>query len=835
MFKFKKIASVLASTAMLSSTIALAAATTYPAPFVQNGVADVAIVYGSHTAATVDLVGVLKIQDSLNSYLTGATTSSTGSTVTGGDYVLLAISSDNLNLNDNWGVFTGAIDDEDLTTVLADGTYVADDNDEFDYEQSITIGTPTLQFFRDSDYEELVGLDERTPTIGFKISSNTWIMNYTLDFTTDAESDITSGDLEDIEGSDIRLMGKNYYVSDLKNGTSSTFLGKLTLLDSANTAIVNEGETVTVTVGDKSYDVSIVSLSTTEAKLSINGETTDGLAEGAAYKLSDGTYVGIKDIFQRDVSGVTGNVEFSLGSGKLEITSGSDIKLNDDTVQGVRGYVHRGTGSSGSEKIDKIVIEWISDEELFLTPEHDLVLPGFETLKFTMNDLIRPEEEKVVIEKDSDNSMAISVPIKDGTVSFNLLYNDASSGNITGIGKASDERLATSATNTLTFYEKHGGNDMDSWFVASYNISTQAESYLLRAKISYDSSANRNETTIEKNTGSAWEEVCGDRKEGDDCKIGLVSFTINDINYTSGGDELITITAGSNVNFNTIYTTGGLKIWLPVNTSITGSQAAYGSINLTSGVNTSPIAGHDVNYWWLFMQEEDKDDNIASGNMFNFTIDDTTASNHPLQVSQVNGAGSGGPASSKAYAGLEKGDSTSIYETYMKSDVATRILHYTKSDEDYAEVYYPTGDSETYAEVFLAEVGASISGGGSTTGTSTTVGVPILDTEVSSAAGKNLIVVGGSCVNSVAADLLGSSTPLCGSDWEAKTGVGAGEYLIQTFERTGGKVATLVAGYNAGDTQNAAQALVTQTIETTAGKKYTGTTATSVTAVTTEA
>ncbi len=73
---------------------------------------------------------------------------------------------------------------------------------------------------------------------------------------------------------------------------------------------------------------------------------------------------------------------------------------------------------------------------------------------------------------------------------------------------------------------------------------------------------------------------------------------------------------------------------------------------------------------------------------------------------------------------------------------------------------------------------------------------------------------------------------LCGSAFEAKTGVGNGQFLIQTFSRTGGKVATLVAGYNAADTTNAGKYLTTQTVDTTVGKKYKGTSATQATLVT---
>ena len=109
--------------------------------------------------------------------------------------------------------------------------------------------------------------------------------------------------------------------------------------------------------------------------------------------------------------------------------------------------------------------------------------------------------------------------------------------------------------------------------------------------------------------------------------------------------------------------------------------------------------------------------------------------------------------------------------------------------------------------------------------------VAVSDGEVGSVAGKSLIVVGGSCVNSVAADLLDSATPLCGADWEAKTSVGSGSFLIETFDRGSGNVATLVAGYNAVDTANAAKALTTQTVDTGVGKKYTGTTSASISLV----
>ncbi len=821
-FDFRKISAIASSALMVGMTMGMAAAANYPAPFVSGGTANVAVVYGTgEGVSSLDLIQAGNIQTSLQSALGGTSSGGTSSTVTGGDSVLVAKSSDNLNVGNTWAVFTGTVDDADLSTLLADGTYIAEDNDEFKYEQTVTLGAPTLSHFRDSDYEDLAELDDKTPVVGFKLTSSTTVLNYTLDFIQDAETDIASGDLQDIEGSEITLMGKKYYVSDFKNGTSTTYLGKLTLLDAATSSTISEGETKTLTVGETPYEVTIVFISTTEVKLEVNGELTNSLAEGASYKLSDGTYVGVKDITARDVAGTIASVEFSLGSGKLEVQGdGSDIKLNDNTIQGVKGYTYRQTGTSGSEKVDKIIIEWKTDEESFLTPKSELVMPGFEALKFTMNELVRPEEEKVTIDNDGDTSIELTVPIKDGDAAFNILYG-TSTGNFTGIGKASDERLVTTNTSLLTFTEKSSGTDYDKWFVASYESTSEAESYLLRATVQYNSGTLRNETdVINVVTGAT---VCDDYYAGKACKIGDVSLTVGTVQYTSGGNEIVNFTAGSGVSFNRIYTDGGLRIYLPYLADNASTQ--QGAINFST-VAGDNLAGHSDDTFYLFMDGENKDDTIAGGTEFNFTIDNDGTATNSLQVSQVNNAGSGGSG------GLEVGTGSGNYEAYIVDDVAPRLMHYTKGDPDYVEVYYPTGNSETYAEVYLAESGAILVSGSTTTGTATALGdVLVKDSEVSSVSTKNLIIVGGSCINSAAATVLGGA--YCAEDFTEKTSVGAGQFLIKgyTDATIGGDLVLLVAGYDAADTQNAATYLRTKTVDTS--KEYKGTSATSAELVTT--
>ncbi|MEM3091672.1 MAG: hypothetical protein QXD05_00890, partial [Candidatus Pacearchaeota archaeon] len=157
---------------------------------------------------------------------------------------------------------------------------------------------------------------------------------------------------------------------------------------------------------------------------------------------------------------------------------------------------------------------------------------------------------------------------------------------------------------------------------------------------------------------------------------------------------------------------------------------------------------------------------------------------------------------------------TNIYKKMDKW--GTLVTHDRSTSGQYsATISYP--DQQAYAEVLVSSTDSA------TTGDQTTElgGVLVKDTEVSSVSGRHLVVVGGSCINSVAAELLGVPARTCGAAFTSATGVGVDQYLIQSFNR-GGKTALLVAGYEAADTAAGVSRLVNQgsSINTTAGKKY---------------
>ncbi len=818
---FRKISAAAASLIMTGMSAGFAAAANYPAPFVEAGVANVAIVSGTGTGVSaLDAVEAGNIQANLNLGVT-----STSSTITG-DAKQLDKSSDHINLGDALnGPFGSTVDDSDLD-LLADGVYIAEDSDSFDYEQRISLGSPELAHFRDSDYESLIGASDKTPTIGINLTSNQFLMNYTLDFLDDAETDVVSAELEDLEGSFLPLFGKQFYVSDWDNGTTAGVTGKLTLLDTGVKGIVKEGEVKTVALGTTSYDVAIDYIDADSTALLVNGIVTKDLKEGETEKLPDGTYVGITDVRRLEVGGEIGTVEFSLGSGKLELEHNTEIELNDNSVAKVRSYLYHAAGGSATAKVDKLVIEWRADGDQFITPKSELTLPGMGGLKFSMTEFVRPKEELIQVQNDGSDTIELRVPIKDGTASINLLYTNKTISNWFGIGEANDKRLATSPTGRLTFWEKKDSADYHAYFVASFNDSDNGESYLLDLTPETDTGNKRNETGVRNVVTGLMEAT--DKIANDQVTIGDVSFTIETI-YVNGTDEYVNITAGTNTVFNTVYSTGGLRIYLPfytsqdlggnlvhlagdvdsslnqsfqihgVYTSELASQAAIGAIGNVSAAAGG--TGHNNASWFLTMDGEDKDDNIAAGSAFEVRLEFNTDSK--VEVDQVNT--SGVFAASGGTWGIEQAN-TDAYEAYVRDDVAAKIVHKTNPDQDSVEIYYPTGASQSYAKVFLTSTSAtSVPEGGA---------VLVKDTEVSSVATKNLIIVGGSCINSAAATLIGSAA--CGSAWTDATGVGSGQFAVKAYPDstlTSG-LALLVAGYEAADTQAASTYVRTQTFDT---------------------
>ncbi len=785
--RFKKIASVLASAAMVFSTAGFAAAANYPQPFISSsGVPDVAIIYGSHSSAQSDLVGVVNIQNSLNGY--AVTGSVSGAVPEGGDFVKLE-RVDKFYLGENAkDVFITDITKEYLPELLADGEYLDNDNDPYKYTQKIQLSKDLeLRHFRDNDYSEM-------PTIGIPLDSNAEVLTYLLEFTT--HPDFTNNAMKN---TDLPLFGRNYFVLDVDNSSVNPMI---TLLDSSAATSLDLGEVREVVVSGRTYSVAISALDQNGAILRVNGETTRKLDIGQTYRLADGTYIGIKELIAGNFQGATNYVEFTIGAGKLVLEDEREVELNDERVRGLYSVIELSGASPPA--LAQVGLRWETFDREFITPTSEIVMPGFETLKFTMAGFYTPAQEEIRVERgSSSNAIAVKAPIKGGSgttpVTLDLLYMDQSSGEFIGLGESATRQLVTSEDPTITL-DRAGSTYRDK-FVVSWGTNTAGESYVVRAEVI--ERQNGNLTTLTNVATN--QRICQDVLVNGDCTIGNAVLKITAAS-TDGVDWSVTLepSDSTRVGFDKLYTLEGLTIYLPVE----------------EGDGIGAIEFNETDSWSLYMFEEDKTQTLEAGGNITLTLEaNTQQTQRRPHVGDVVVASTAGVSSD-----YPQGDSSDRYESYVISELATKVVFdQTNNNEHRAVITYH--GAESYAEVFLTESSATIGEGSS-------INRPLLDTEISQASGKNLIVVGGSCVNTVAAQLLGRSERFCGTEWTTATGIGADTFLIQTFARTGGKVATLVAGWNFQDTSNAATALTTQTVDTSVGRKYIGTTATSIESVT---
>ena len=194
----------------------------------------------------------------------------------------------------------------------------------------------------------------------------------------------------------------------------------------------------------------------------------------------------------------------------------------------------------------------------------------------------------------------------------------------------------------------------------------------------------------------------------------------------------------------------------------------------------------------LDLDEEDKNENVGMGERINVTCSKTSSTDEVQLSAFVHLSGQSGTAT-------EIGD-TDVHRNFVYSPLATEELHDQGPDRYNMKLIYHGGES--YGEVYVSSPDATISPGASSEGGQVVV---VKDSEVSSVSGKNLIVVGGSCINTVAAKILDSTTPICGAAWTTATAAGSGKYIIKTIASpyNTAKVAMLVAGYDAADTVNA--------------------------------
>lgn len=852
-FNFKKISAIVASTIMTGMTFGFAAAAAYPAPFIQNGAANVAIVYGTGTGvSSLDLVNAGYIQTNLQSYM--GESSGDDETVAG-EAKSLNSGSNLLYLLDDLSENVATITKNDLPTVLADGKFVDDAGTTWEFEQTIAVGTSTTNRFSfgnsDNDFDD--------PTLMLELSTSTSTPMYTWTLNWDKATALNASDSE---GEELSLFGKTYTIG------TSTDADTLILLGGSGAETIYVGETVPIVVEDATYQVTLNGLSsdaTTVASITVNGETKTMTQGQTKTYVVDGKEIDVyaKTVFRTGDDG-SGHAEIELGADKLTFETGNAVQYGSDNTD-IEGTLVTITGGvNAMTKMTIAVAAADSDSNHVLVGEDAFTDPVFKTLKLEFNSVSEGPtftEEKdtgrTLLELESGGNRELQVVLTDkaGTIktvpfTYNgLMQDDASnpivvvegnnltdddyfilnSGDYQHLMQVTKVNLASITTSDLEFMDVFTGTKYlleNKDFSAGQNVTINSQTYVVTNNTNSDGAAGgfRIESAdayanTHKDIFPYIELVAGQ----DYPRLAFVNTT-NSINDATG-DTISTTGITYNLPTGTVkFTLSDKQIAYQIDsgtvTNTTGASAGivqvltvgevvygFGVVNSSSLVTNVTVMG--LSYPTLmFVEDKDKSDSDQYHAILVKATDDAT-------YSEFDSFNFSGNYDYETWDNTKYTGYLTAYGTYALKDT---------TDTNIALGSLSYGDTQMYANVYLAEASASITTGG-TGGTGTLGDVLVKDKEVGNVATKNLIVVGGSCINSAAATLVGGTK--CGAAWTTATGVGSGQFIIKGYATSSltSKLALLVAGYEAADTANAATYVRTKAVDTS--KAYKGTSATS--------
>jgi hypothetical protein len=640
------------------------------------------------------------------------------------------------------------------------------------------------------------------------------IFEYDMEFTEGAASELTDtgANLDDYEGEVLTILGAPYTVVEVKRPTSTANSIKMTLLGGQVADVLRDGETKTYTIDGKDYEVTAVFISsdnTPKAKLSVNGVMTKERSAGQTEVLGTDVTVGIQSILTNQREGL---VEFYLGANKLELTDSNYVGTTYDTTGTVKV---NGKSITDGEVIIKATNESSTSVKLNsikyrLKANNDLFVPAGKGVKEFL------DKKEGMLTDTWDVKYAGLLKTGDSEVKFNAQSDygyKLSFENINGV-----KYNFPLITNRNAAF-KWGDDDDDFIFTESNN----------------GNNSNVGNLTLDINTFISDNDyfAVSDRAAGDDKAATAIyryqSISVGDSTVTftdlAGNDvvQAYTGTPGSDATGDLIDPVGGTHHFY-----VGGNGAGQEKYALAMDLDSSGtvVNGTTVDLvvkggGLLSSQKPQVFDAAGPTAMTasigaNFTLTTTSsafdeAADGPTHSNiSITGSGAGSAAvidinsvihGSQMLNLQDKDEYTRGYTTYgalfelynptANNKAGELSINYPLSMRG-AQVFVTAGTVEV-KEGELGESGKVVS----TTLHPIQVGLSVLDTDAPALGTTKMIVIGGPCVNTKAAELMANPT-------NCAEGFTAGKAVIKLFAD---KQALLVAGYGAQDTLGACYAL----------------------------
>lgn len=772
----KKIVALGMGATLVGATILGASAANlnnYPDMFIEDGQFDGLIVVGEN-AKPIDNIGATNIAMGLQAAAVSTTTvcteeESTSETVDVEDSVKLEQTNSYLNYGNTVDSVVEKLTSADLPDLLADGRYSVNEGStraDEDYTQELVM-TDNVEFVFDQDDREAPEADDY-----LKFDQGADAFEYVLQFDSAVEFD--DGDHRDLEGSTIEIQGQMYTLTEVEvNGNNE--LEELTFMVGDTLQWITQGETITKTVDDREHTVEMINVNTEGTACGLIIDDTTTWVDVNSQETVNGLTVGVTDAKAVHAKDMDADIcRINLGSSELTIEHGREVLLDGSRVDDSTGYLTYDKSGVSANEWTGLNVVYQPRDDLYLGMEDEFVDPVLGNFKFVFGGIEADYEEmEFSVSGDEDGEVVfrnlenkeIRIPVfTDGTdiyladrelESDKLVYSD--DGMCDGDG--SDSRICEGATWLLS--QDNGLAGLIE--VERITDNTDDEIVVELRDLTNDGSAKVTMTSVSET-------------------VNIPGFGNVDVELTDPDDGNATEDWEGNVpeygeDVNVILDSDGTEI-KTYNEGVVDIPVSAGSHG----------PGEDTLRFELTENDRGLVDESTINVEFTVNVDELEleAPEGPVFIAD----------------GIEYSESNTD-DRYYVTEYGTKLL-YDNEDKTSVEAWHPERETRGIAYVAPAGAAASVSVDGSDCYETETVNkipssVNKLDTQVSDATAQNVVTVGGPCVNSVSAALLGNPE-------DCTAGFEPGKSLIQLFENNG-NIAMVVAGYNGEDTLLASQVL----------------------------
>jgi hypothetical protein len=845
---------------------------TYPAPFCSGGVCTFYTVYGSKAKAD-DLVGGSDVTARLagENYVLTSTSSGTTASVTG-EGARIDTASNRVLFNEPLNNARASLTSTDLPILLKSGEVTDDNGNTYAYTQDITLDDAATLNFSTS------GGDLKDPVILLSLPTTVSTSKYIYSTRITFSKLLNISDTN-VQDNTIKIFGSEYTIGSGSAYTSSS--AKLVLYGGSNTVTLKELEEQKVTIGGTEYTVKVDGVNAaTTGVIEVNG-VSKSVTQGSTYKIS-GLDVYISAVYYYIKEAQVSSMKLSLGSQKMTLEHGQEVLFGTTDYVDNTYVALSGTTGSGLSKVEVYVSAQDSEKDDIQIGKSysDPVWKAFK-LEFssTTPALDNTDSDAITMTYSGDRTMTLKFQDyfkNEKTIEF--AYN-----NVSALTSSPTTYLQDS--NQYNIIVKEG----DPVYYKNYVVVNQGdETHLLQLTSLYGGQPKSTDIIRFKDvfTDAIYEKTvilsdCGTNYCNVSFPIGSQTYFVQVYNVSTTKTENYAKITWDDANSYTGCTgSTGATYGVPGYTTIFPSIKAkngeyvYFVNNYTTVTNDTDVCLPGSTTAWHVNNASST--YVFSNGRFSYSWSVQTTPNVYIQMNKLNTSRAGvaileekqadGSTQDVVYLPITHVGTTSYkmavgtplfsdintaltagvawgsnsYKTQYYDVFGTTVIKDATGDQGKITVTYP--DNQIYTNIFLLTNDAVVSTSSTTGGTVKKV-VPIsesvskLDTDITDPATvtKNLVLVGGSCANSLVQKLVDAGkidakftctggTP--GAGWE--TGKGYVFYVPDAFAT--GYDAIVIAGTNVIDTRNACS-VMQKYDNTEIAAKLTGQTKVAVTAV----